>query len=84
MLWVIVIALFILVVAPARQVFFGAWRFTLPAVMGFVFAIIMLRSVMKANLPGFEVLGLAAFVAMVAGVEGLKIFNDTFGSNKKQ
>ena len=70
----------LLVAGPLRR----NWKFFLPAAMSFIFATIMLRNVMKINLPGLEVLGLAAFIAMVAGAEGLKILNDTFGSNKKQ
>jgi hypothetical protein len=84
MFWLIAIFLFILLVAPARRAFFSAWRFFLPAVIGFVFAIVMLRCVMKLNLPGLAVLGMGLFVAMAAGMMGLQIFDNMFGSNKKQ
>jgi hypothetical protein len=84
MFWLFVIFLIILVIAPVRKVFFAAWRFTLPAIMGFLFAIVMIRSVMKINLPGLMVLGISTIVAIEAGVIGLQWFNETFGSNKKQ
>lgn len=74
----------LLVAGPLRRGILANWMFFLPAVAGFSFAIVMLKSVMKMNLPGFEVLGLAAFIAMVAGTEGVKILSDLFGSNKKQ
>jgi len=84
MLWLITIFLFILLVAPVRRAFFSAWRFFLPAIIGFVFAIVMIRGVMKMNLPGLMVLGISILVAIEAGVIGLQWFNETFGSNKKQ
>ena len=83
MFWLITIFLFILLVAPVRQAFFGAWRFTLPATMGFIFAIIMIRGVMKINLPGLAVLGIGLLVAIEAGVVGQQWFNDTFGPKRE-
>jgi hypothetical protein len=80
MFWLIAIFLFILLVAPIRRAFFSAWRFTLPAIAGFVFAVVMIRGVMKMNLPGLMVLGICVFVAIEAGVIGLEIF----GSGKRQ
>jgi hypothetical protein len=84
MFWLIAISLFILLVAPVRQAFFSAWRFFLPAIAGFVFAIVIIRGVMKMNLPGLAVLGISTIVAIEAGVIGMQWFNETFGSNKKQ
>jgi hypothetical protein len=80
MFWLIVIFLITLVIAPLRKAFFSAWRFTLPAIAGFVFAIVMIRGVMKMNLPGLMVLGISAVVAIEAGAIGLEIF----GSGKRQ
>jgi hypothetical protein len=80
MFWLIVVFLFILLVAPIRRAFFSAWRFTLPAIAGFVFAVVMIKGVMKMNLPGLMVLGISIFVAIEAGVMGLEIF----GSGKRQ
>jgi hypothetical protein len=80
MFWLIAIFLFILLVAPIRRAFFSAWRFTLPAIAGFVFTIVMIRGVMKMNLPGLMVLGTSIFVAIEAGVIGLEIFS----SGKRQ
>ena len=84
MFWLIAIVLLVLVIAPLRNAFFSAWRFTLPATMGFIFAIIMIRGVMKLNLPGLAVLGIGLLVAIEAGVVGQQWFNETFGSNKKK
>jgi len=83
MLWLIAIFLFILLVAPIRQAFFSAWRFTLPAVMGFVFALVMLGYVMKIHLPALAVLGIGLLVAIEAGVIGLQWLNETFGSKRR-
>ena len=84
MFWLIVVFLFMLMVAPIRQAFFASWRFTLPAITGFVFALVMLRNVMKLNLPGFAVLGIGILVAIEAGVVGLQCLNETFGSKRRQ
>ena len=84
MFWLIVVFLLMLMVAPIRRAFFASWRFTLPAIAGFVFALAMLRGVMKPNLPGLMVLGIAIFVAIEAGVTGLQPFNETSGSKRRQ
>lgn len=84
MFWLVIIFLIVLVIAPLRKTFFAAWRFTLPAIIGFVFAIVMIRCVMKINLPGLAVLGIGLLVAIEIGVIGQQWFNETFGSNKQQ
>ena len=84
MFWLIIIFLIVLVVAPMRKAFFAAWRFTLPAMIGFVFTVVMIRGVMKLNLPGLAVLGIGILVAIEIGVIGQQWFNETFGSNKQQ
>ncbi len=78
------IFLIILVLAPTRRVFLGAWRFTLPAIMGFLFAVVMVKGVMRISLPGLAVLGIALLVAIEVGVVGFQWFNETFGSNRKE
>jgi len=83
MFWLIVIFLFILLVAPIRQAFFSAWRFILPAMIGFVFTVVMLRGVMKINLPGLAVLGIGLLVAIEIGVVVQQWFNETFGSKQR-
>jgi hypothetical protein len=83
MFWLVIIFLIVLVIAPLRKTFFAAWRFTLPAIIGFVFAIVMIRCVMKINLPGLAVLGIGILVAIEAGVVGQQWFNETFGSKRR-
>lgn len=83
MVWLIMIFLVVLVVAPTRKAFFAAWRFTIPAIIGFVFAILMIRGVMKLNLPGLAVLGIGILVAIEAGVVVQQWFNETFGSKRR-
>jgi hypothetical protein len=83
MFWLIVIFLIVLVIAPLRKAFFAAWRFTLPAIIGFIFAIVIIRGVMKLNLPGLAVLGIGILVAIEAGVIGLQWFNETFNSKRR-
>jgi hypothetical protein len=84
MLWLTVIFLLILLIAPVRKAFFSAWRFTLPAMIGFVFTVVMIRCVMKMNLPSLMVLGISTIVAIEAGVVGQHWFNETFGSNRQR
>jgi putative effector of murein hydrolase LrgA (UPF0299 family) len=84
MLLLLAILVLLLVAGPLRRSMLANWRFFLPAAMGFFFAIILIRSVLKMNLPGFFVLGISLFMAMEAGVIGLQWFNDTFGPRKQQ
>lgn len=81
LIWIL-LAILILVLAagPLRQKILVNWSFILPAIGGFIFAIVMLKIVMKMNLPGFAILGISVFVAIEAGVIGLEIF----GSSKRQ
>jgi len=83
MFWLIVVFLFMLLVAPIRRAFFSAWRFILPAMIGFVFTVVMLKGVMKLNLPGLAVLGISILVAIESGVVGQQWFNETFGSKQR-
>lgn len=84
MFWLVIIFLIVLVIAPLRKTFFAAWRFILPAMIGFVFTVVMIRCVMKINLPDLAVLGIGILVAIEAGVVGQQWFNETFGSNKQR
>lgn len=81
--WLIILFAFILVFAPVRKAFFANrnWRFTLPATAGFIFAIVMLKGVMKMNLPGLAILGISIYVALIIGFE---FCNNIFGSGKRQ
>ncbi|MGA2916582.1 MAG: hypothetical protein ABSE89_11210 [Sedimentisphaerales bacterium] len=82
MYWLITLFAVMFVFAPVRKVFFATWRFFLPAIAGLIFALVMLKAVMKINLPGFMVLGISAYLAVQAGVIGMQYLNDIFGSNK--
>lgn len=82
--WLILIILAILVLAPVRKAFFSAWRFTLPVIAGFIFAAVMLKAVIKMNLPGLAILGICLFVAVVIGVEAKQMIDETFGPRKQQ
>lgn len=85
LIWIL-LAILILVLAagPLRRKMLANWPFILPAIAGFVFAVVMIRGVMKMNLPGLMVLGISTIVAIEAGVIGLQWFNETFGSNKQR
>ena len=82
MLWLIVIFLLILVIAPIRQRFFGAWRFTIPAVAGLVVGFVLAAFLVSFGLPAWTMLFLPFVMAMGLGSEGKRWFDENLGAPK--
>lgn len=82
MLWLIVIILLILVIAPIRQRFFAAWRFTIPAVAGWVVGIVLAAFLVSFGVPAWVMLFLPFVMAMGLGAEGKRWFDGNFGPPK--
>ena len=82
MLCLIIISLLILVIAPIRQRFFAAWRFTIPAVAGLVVGICLAGFLVSFGVSAWAMLFLPFAIALGLGAEGKRWFDENFGPPK--
>jgi len=76
MLCLIIISLLILVIAPIRQRFFAAWRFTIPAVAGLVIGICLAAFLVSFGVPAWAMLFLPFVMARGLGAAGKQWFDE--------
>ncbi len=79
MLWLIIMFLAFLAIAPIRQRFFATWRFTLPALAGLVIGLYLAAFLVTFGTPPWTMLFLPAVMAIGLGTEGRRWLDKNFG-----
>lgn len=82
MLLLVIIFLLVLAIAPIRQRFFAAWRFTIPAVAGLVVGLVLAAFLVSFGVPAWTMLFLPFVMAFGLGAEGKRWFDENFGPPK--
>jgi hypothetical protein len=82
MFWLIAIVLLVLVIAPLRNAFFAAWRFTIPAAAGLIAGVALAAFLVRFGLPGWTMLFMPCVFAMGIGSAGKQWLDENFGPPK--
>jgi len=77
-----VIILFVLLLGPFRRLFFGQWRFNIPALIAGLTVLFLAGRLMRPEDSGWFPCALAPLVALGAGAAFKKWLDDVFGKEK--
>jgi hypothetical protein len=84
MFWIPIAAvLLVVLIAPIRNAFFGAWRFMLPAIGGLVGGLLFTSFLVGFGVPAWAMLVLPPLLAFSCGAAGKAWLDQNFGPPKQ-
>ena len=82
MKWVLLVIVILLLLGPLRTTFFRNWRFTLPACILGLIALMVMQGIMGPSDPWWMKWAVAAGVALGAGTAGKEWLDGVFGKRE--